>query len=467
MDSKGGFRIVGKTPHKPHSAATPGPDAEQALAATGFHYLTPRPDDTFYGRRSYSRMITLPMYILRELLKGVILSTAVFSIILIAFFAGQVMRDGIGVYTMAKVLPNFLPLICPFVLPLAIITGILICYSRLSKDNEILASYAGGIAPIWLMLPAILTSILAIFITLTLNEVALLPAIRNIERLVTEDQANILRRMIQRPGNITVQTGDEFIAMSKLDPARDPLGRSSLDITRFAIANPREADPASRWSPFFPHPTKRMVARDHEVQDFSDEQGQEMAMKMYVTKPILQDLHISDINRSFIADGESGEERIVLGGRPDNVTIHSNRSSFWPILMLSDTRRDAEDKISELESINLQSLPSTQREAAIRMLIRQKEIVTERTGEINMRLALSFSCLAFAALGIPLGMRTRGSLVNSFVWGIATAGVFFLALKSAEMQVSRGIMPYWIIWIPDALVVVTGIILWFVNTRRS
>lgn len=467
MDSKGGFRIVGKSQGERPSSEAQGKSMEQDLMPTGFHYLTPEPDDTLSGRRSYSHMVILPMYILRELLKGVILSAAVFSIILIAFFASQVMRDGIGVYTMAKVLPNFLPLICPFVLPLAIITGILICYSRLSKDNEILAAYAGGVAPIWLMLPAIMTSIIAIFITLTLNEVALLPAIRNIERLVTEDQVNILRHMIQRPGNITVQAGEEYLAMSKLDPARDPLGRASLDITRFAVATPEiPKEEGSIWSPFFPHPTKRMVARDHEVQDFSDDDAREMTMKMHVTKPILQDLHISDINRSFIAYGESGEERIVLGGRPD-VTIHSNRSSFWPILMLSDTRRDAENKIRELEAINMESLPATQREAAARMLIRQREIVTDRTGEINMRLALSFSCLAFAALGIPLGMRTRGSLVNSFVWGIATAGIFFLALKSAEMQVSRGILPYWIIWIPDLLVVVTGIVLWFVNTRRS
>lgn len=462
MDIKRGLRIVGKS--QPTGGA-PGPEVDPDLGATGFYYLTPDMEEP--GRRVYSRLMTLPIYILWELLKGVVLSAAVFSLILMAVFAGQVMRDGIGPYTLLRVMPNFLPLICPFVLPLAIITGILICYSRLSKDNEILAAYAGGIAPFWLMTPALLISILAIFITLTLNEVALLPAIRNIERLVIEDQADILRRMIQRPGNITVQTGEEFIAMSKLDPSRDPQGRASLDITRFATQPPPELKSGDMpWDPKYPYPAKRIVARDHEVQDFSDSVGREMTMKMLVVKPIFQDLHISDINRTFIADGESGEERLALGGRP-SVTIHSNRSSFWPILMLSDTRREAEEKIRELQAINMDSLPKAQRSVAASMLDRQQRIVTDRTGEINMRLALCFSCLAFAALGIPLGMRTRGSLVNSFVWGIATAGIYFLALKSAEAQVSRGIMPYWVIWIPDLLVIVVGFILWFVNTRRS
>ncbi len=466
MDNKGGLRIVGK-PSPESSPPTPGPSPDTAQG-TGFYYITPDgwEDTSLSGRRFFSRLVTLPAYIFRELLKGVLLSTAIFSAILMAVFAGQVMRDGIGPYTLARVLPNFIPLICPFVLPLGIITGILMCYSRLAKDNEILAAYAGGVNPFWLMLPALLTSILAIFVTLTLNEVALMPAIRNIERLVLDDQANILRRMISRPGNITVPTGSEYIAMSKVDPSRDPEGRASLDITRFNVAPAGEVGPDFIWDPKYPYPAKRIVARDHEIKDFTDIPGQEMTMKMQVIRPIFQDLHISDLNKTFIADGESGEERVVLGGRP-NVTIHSNRTAFWPILMLSDTRREAEDKVQELESLNMDALSEPQRVVAGDMLKQQRELVQDRTSEINMRLALCFSCLAFAILGIPLGMRTRGTLVASFVWGIATAGAYFLALKSAEAQVSRGLMPYWVIWAPDVLVVIIGIWLWVMSTRRS
>ncbi|MDR1745175.1 MAG: LptF/LptG family permease [Planctomycetota bacterium] len=467
MDNKG-LRVVGKNA----GDRTPGPEPDAELGATGFYYITPADawdDTTLSGKRVYSRLITLPGYILRELLKAVVLSAAVFSIILMAVFAGQVMKDGIGPYTLARVLPNFIPLICPFVMPLAIITGILICYSRLAKDNEILAAYAGGINPFWLMLPALLTSVIAIFITLTLNEVALMPAIRNIERLVIDDQANILRRMIARPGNITVQTGSEYIAMSKLDPSRDPLERATLDITRFNSISPGLAGDDFAWDTRYPFPAKRVIARDHMVEDFSEGKdegsGGDLTMRMLVTKPIFQDLHVGDINRTFIAYGESGEERLVLGGRPD-VTIHANRTTFWPILMLSDTRREAEEKVRELSAINLDDLTETQRAAAVSMLDRQQSLIQHRTSEINMRLALCFSCLAFAVLGIPLGMRTRGTLVASFVWGIVVAGAYFLALKSAEAQVAQGFLSYWIIWIPDVVVAVLGFVMWFVSSRR-
>ena len=469
MAKTAGFRIVGRTSDTP----SPSPEQEPDLGATGFYYVSPTDawdDTTLSGRRVFTRLITLPVYILRELLKGVFLSTAVFSVILMAVFAGQVMRDGVGPYTLARVLPNFIPLICPFVLPLAIITGILICYSRLAKDNEILAAYAGGVNPFWLMLPALLTSVIAIFITLTLNEVALMPAINNIERLVIDDQANILRRMITKPGNVTLQAGDEFIAMSKLDPSLDPDRRAALDITRFARAEDEDggAPGASGWDSRYPYPTKRVLARNHTVQDFSESgpNTSGMTLKMLVNKPQFQDLHATDINRTFIADGESGEERMALGGRP-HVTIHSNRSSFWPILRLAETRRDAEQRIQELEAGGgIEAHPEAQREEMRRVLNLLKRMVTDRTAEINMRLSLCFSCLAFAILGIPLGMRTRSTMVASFAVGIFTAGIYFLALKAAEAQVSRGLMPYWVIWLPDILVVLLGMFLWVVTSRR-
>lgn len=467
MDTKG-FHIIDAA----HPSQQPLYE-EEDIGATGFYYVT-QPgawdDPAFSRRRQFLRLITLPVYIWRELLKGVVLALSVFSVVLMAVFAGQVMRDGIDAWTMVKIVPNFIPLICPFVLPLAILTGIIICYSRLAKDNEVLAAYAGGINPFWLMVPAMLTSVIAIFITLTLNEVALLPAIHNIERLVLDDQASILQNMITKPGNSTLLTGGEYIALSKISEEDDPLGRTPLDITRFVRPDGSKDQSKSNpyWDMKYPYPARRMVARDHEVHDFSHKGASEIVLNMEVTKPLLQDLHLSDINKTFIADSEKGEERLVLGGRP-RVTIHSGRSAFWPILRLAESRKEAQERLAQLEAAQQReaNLPPANRREYTQLMDSQRRTVLQRTSEINLRLTLCFSCLAFALLGIPLGMSTRGSLVVSFVIGILTAGVFFLAVKAAEAQVNKGFMPYWVIWIPDVLIVILGAVLWVVNTRRQ
>ncbi|MCC8191254.1 MAG: hypothetical protein LIP77_11585, partial [Planctomycetes bacterium] len=75
--------------------------------------------------------------------------------------------------------------------------------------------------------------------------------------------------------------------------------------------------------------------------------------------------------------------------------------------------------------------------------------------------------LASAVLGLPLGRRTRRTMVASCVVGLIPTGVYFLALKSAEAQVSRGLLPFWVIWIPDVVVVVVGVGLWFLGSRRT
>ncbi|MDR1519153.1 MAG: LptF/LptG family permease [Planctomycetota bacterium] len=447
----------------------PAAGRDDDLGATGFYYVAPAGnwEENLAGKRSYSHLIILPAYIWRELIKGVILSIAVFSLILMAVFAGQVMRDGIGPHTLALILPNFLPLICPFVLPLAIITGIIICYSRLSRDNEILAAYAGGAHPLWVMLPAILTSIIAIFVTLSLNESALMPAIGNIERLVIEDQADILRRMLSRPGNITVQAGGEYLAMSKLPPSAIDGQRAVINITRFVRQPAGEAAADFAWNPAFPYPAKRMVARDHQLQDMRGDAADRLVLKMLVTKPVFQDLHPSKINKTFIADGASGEERIVMGGRP-SVTIHSNRSSFWPILKLSSDRREGNNDIKEMEAAleRLDGLAAEQRAQMENRLAGLRKRVATRTSEINMRLALCFSCLAFAVIGIPLGLRAKGTLASSFAIGIAVSGLYFLALKTLQHRVGDGLAPYWVIWLPDAVVMLAGIVLWLTDSRR-
>ena len=80
---------------------------------------------------------TFPRYVFAELAKALLLCLAVFSLILMASFAGQVlMKDGVGLVPLLWILPNLFPIICPFVMPLAVTTAILVCYGRLSAGNE-------------------------------------------------------------------------------------------------------------------------------------------------------------------------------------------------------------------------------------------------------------------------------------------------------------------------------------------
>ena len=440
-------------------------EAGRDIAATGLYYAASGEawEAGLAAQRRSFGLIMLPAYIWRELIKVTFLAIGVFSLVLMAVFAGQVLRDGIGPYTLARILPNFLPLICPFVLPLAIITGVIICYSRLARDNEILAAYASGVHPLWLAIPALLTSVIAIFITLYLNESALKPAIANIERLVVEDHANIIQRMLSRPGNITAQAGNEYLSLSRLAPSAESGGQAALDITRFALKPPEIEADGFAWDGAYPYPAKRLVARDHLFRDLSKGAGDRLILEMLVTKSLLQDLNPSNLNKTTMAEADTGVERIIVGERP-SVTIHSNRASFWPILDLARDLQAAEADIRAIEAAGRRHELS---EVNLKRMEELRRRVRNRISEINMRLALSVACLSFAVLGIPLGMRSMGTVPPSFGIGIVVSGVYFLLLKTLEHSASAGLLPQWVIWTPDVLVLAIGLFLWFVNPRRT
>ena len=79
--------------------------------------------------------------------------------------------------------------------------------------------------------------------------------------------------------------------------------------------------------------------------------------------------------------------------------------------------------------------------------------------ELNQRIVLALSCLAFALLGIPLGIRTRGS-GSAIRIGIAILMVFsfyvFVILVDSMATKHPTMRPDLIMWIPVVFSVSTG-----------
>ncbi len=213
-------------------------------------------------------LITLPLYVLRELGKALGLSILIYGFILLAVASGQMMRDGASIFTVLTMLPYMFPLTSPMVLPLTIITGTLICYGRLAGGNEYTAAQASGINPLWLAGPALLVAGLAACITVFLNADVLDIATSRIERSIMSDTAGILQRKLSKPGSIYLQN-------RVLCRMRSVNNKDGIDITEFAD-NPDKVKPGQtpRWDPEYPHQVKRIIAHDHSITRVEDEGGE-------------------------------------------------------------------------------------------------------------------------------------------------------------------------------------------------
>ena len=115
-------------------------------------------------------------YIFREILTPTLISLIVFTFVLlggrILFLSELILNKGVPPGEVFQLIWNLLPIFLVITLPLALFLGVLIGYSRLSRENEITAFKASGISLMSLFRPVLLISLVAIGCTGYLTLVA-------------------------------------------------------------------------------------------------------------------------------------------------------------------------------------------------------------------------------------------------------------------------------------------------------
>jgi lipopolysaccharide export LptBFGC system permease protein LptF len=81
--------------------------------------------------------------------------------------------------------------------------------------------------------------------------------------------------------------------------------------------------------------------------------------------------------------------------------------------------------------------------------------------EINKRFSFPFSCLAFALIGVPLGITThRRETSVGFATGLLVAIFYFLFIIIADTQRGNGrVHPELLVWVPNVLFLLIGAVL--------
>lgn len=474
-------------------------------------------------------LITFPKYVMRELAKAFGISLLVFVFAFLGMYCALIINEGASLSTAFGLLPHFFPLISPFALPLAIITGILICYGRLSANNEFVGSQASGIHPIWVALPALAVAGLSSLITVYLNDEVLTSSVASIERSLMENKAEIVRGRLAKPGSFVFPINDEqSLAICRLPSSWSSTGRVGVDLTIFRRAGTGETPPQG-WDPAYPYPEVRSLARHHEISIIDDKQSKDGAMTLNCRFEDGTDFMFSG-DMTYIVEGQVMNKFWVLPKSSVSFTISKDRNQYKGIDRLRLEKRNLENDrtqselqihqqaariVGALSAVIAASPAATAVSAALekesaeavkkndlpqmRTLIgrlqaevsRQKLAVSKaltaelqsfgegqnavqnyddqilaRTAEINVKLVMSFACISFAMIGIPVGLISRrgGSMIG-FVVGLGFAFAFYMVITALHGAVRDGSLPWWGLWVPDLLVLAMGVVLWFRSIR--
>ncbi|MCX7934682.1 MAG: LptF/LptG family permease [Planctomycetota bacterium] len=274
-------------------------------------------------------LITVPRYILREFGRSFLLALVIFSCILLAFLAGQILQDGVGIFTILAIFPYLFPLASPLILPLTMITSCLICYGRLASHNEFSAAQAGGVHPAWLAMPTLVAALLATTITLYLNDKVLSAATDAIQTALVRDQTDILQRQIERSG--TFLFGD--LAICRLPRQRERMG---VDITVFRTGKDRrKGEEPPRWHADYPHQAERILARHHHMALRPGLKG-----NFYITAELEEAQQIALESAEIVTPtAKQVIKHWPVGQTNREWRITSSRMSYWGISELLAKRR--------------------------------------------------------------------------------------------------------------------------------
>ena len=197
--------------------------------------------------------LLLIAYILREFGRALIPALLIYTFVILPFWMAGIVREGVGIVTVAAVLPLIFPFISGYVMPPALLTASILCWGRMGSTNEYAASQAGGIWPGYVLLPGMLVGILTTFGTLYLNDDVLTYSTNAITRILAQGKVDMIEQMLNQRG--VVRIGNFHLYRFPVDDA----GRQALDMS---IYEERPSGPGGESQSVL---VMRAVAQDHAI----------------------------------------------------------------------------------------------------------------------------------------------------------------------------------------------------------
>lgn len=360
-------------------------------------------------------MKILRNYFLKEFVAHLFLALGVLTFVMmlgnLVKIADLVINKGVDFFSVIKVFLFMVPYLLTYTLPISALSAVLLSLGRFSSDNEIITIKASGVNLFKLLMP-LLTLGFILSLALVIFNDRVIPYAHYASRKTLIEVGIKNPTAALEPG-VFINSFEKYILfIYKIDQNK---------LTNVRIYEPQGDN----------KPTRTIVAKRGE----------------------------------FIAIPEKKIVKLKLMEGTSDEADPENPSNFYKLnfktyfMTLNLAQAQDKDKIEKKpKDMTIMEL--------------KKEINKIRKGgidpapyliEINEKIALAFSCLAFILLGIPLAVitRRREKTIN-FGIVFVIVGLYYLLLMGSEAISMRGnINPAIAMWIPNALMAIIGAFLTF------
>ncbi|MFM9059825.1 MAG: LptF/LptG family permease [Planctomycetaceae bacterium] len=384
-------------------------------------------------------MTILSRYVLRELLLVFSLVLGALTLfMLVVVLVKEAQQQGLGLAQILLLVPYSLPEAMRYAVPGTMLFAAASVFGRMSASNEITALRAAGVSPLTVIWPAAGLAIVASFVSVWLNDLAVSWGRDGFRRVVVESV--------------------EQIVYSRLRQQRS-YSTDSLAINVTAVDGRRLIRP-TLWLKNGPGGAQATVS------------AAEAELRANLTAGTLVvtfrdgDLHMGDVKASF--------PDTIVRELPFGAVSRKDTASTSPSeIPMADLARARAEQITRIEQLD-QAIAGKR---AVAMLTGALYVTTpaavaadraalaEARGRLTRivlepwrRWANGFSCLCFVLVGAPMAIRMRNAdfLTSFFLCFLPILVVYYPVFMLGVDQAKRGAIPPVAVWLGNVLIAIWG-----------
>jgi lipopolysaccharide export system permease protein len=381
-------------------------------------------------------MRTLHTYMLRQVIATLLMTVAVFTLVLLLVNAlrevlGLLIQQQASLGLIVKAIALLIPWVMAIALPMGMLTAALLIFGRFSADHELTAMRASGISLLALISPVLLLSLALSCVCAVIN-MHVAPKCRVAYKALLAEMG--VRYVVAfLPEKTFVKISTNYIVYI----GREDEGHLE-DILIYDL------DAQGRVSSYARAETGRLQIDE--------------------TNHVFH-LHLRDAWHVSIFEGKHNamamrEARLSYTNSPTAQREEEIRITDMTFFQLRDELNRLEHRIGVPATL-IHGSPEDRRKKLREMDANREDLTTPIKVQIHRQIAFSFACVGFTLVGIPLGIRAhrRETTIGIALALLLVAAYFSFIFLSQALDTRPEFFPHLLVWVPNFLFQVLGIVL--------
>lgn len=403
------------------------------------------------------KMRTLSRYILGQQIAPFLFGIFIIMFILILDFLYKnlevLIGKGVPILVSIELLVLSMGWMIVMAVPMAVLIATLISFMRMSSDNEVVAMKTGGMSLLAIARPVIIAGIVLSFLMIPVHNFVVPETNHMLANLLVSIHRK--KPALQLRDGVFMNDIKGYSILVNKSSGRDIEG---VTISKLEEGRPAQTIRADRGEIYFSGDENTLVLKlyDGEIHDV-DQRDPKRYLRLSFTE---HTMYIPDAGRQLIrlerkhrgeremsitdlrSEMEEVEDKIGKEAAKSDKIVREAAEELEVFYITRTMEPDGAERAVSKSALAVISKTEERLSSLRRQIDSHRRRLRSLSVEVHKKVALSFACIVFVLIGVPIGVRAREASAGAgMMISILFFAVYYAFLKVGENLADRGLMP--------------------------